>query len=264
MPRRENSNYSWKLLTTLGNFAFTELGTPTGIYWSPDRSIFAVSSIFDPYHWVGKYLLTSIYQRVCVYKSIDLSLCGVFDEAYKSINDITIHPNNEIIIIGSGEYDGGYFYEGDLWRWDINSGEWASIFEYNMGVLKCSFDKLGQNLDVTYCYEKHNDEQGNETYGEFIVNTFTLTPEQWQNHNKSLSGQELTFTELGRFESLYDYNADSRILEDLISELNTIAKNGGVEYEPRWQVRDLVWTNKTGLLVVRNNTALEQGCNPKI
>ena len=142
----QDSSYQLKHITTLGNYAFAETGIPTGVYWSNDKSLIVISSYISEYHWSARYSTFPVIRRVCIYKSTDLSLVRVFDQIAYWINHIVIHPSNKFIIIACGARSGGNDYEGALWRWNLDSGECASIVSHNIAGSCCKEVDQGKKL----------------------------------------------------------------------------------------------------------------------
>ncbi|MCA9610431.1 MAG: hypothetical protein KC619_32770 [Myxococcales bacterium] len=78
-----------------------------------------------------------IQHRLSLYDGALERRLGVFDGARFPINDVALHPTRPLVAVGTGSYDGGHSFEGDLWLWSWESGEVRRL--------------LGERRDVTAC-----------------------------------------------------------------------------------------------------------------
>lgn len=99
----------------------------------------ALASEIDLLYWPGRavYEGRRIRYRLSLYDGDLESRLGVFDRARFPINDVAFHPTRPLVAVGTGSYDGGYMFEGDLWLWNWETGEVRSL--------------LGESRDVTAC-----------------------------------------------------------------------------------------------------------------
>ncbi|MEW6735790.1 MAG: hypothetical protein AB1489_31145 [Acidobacteriota bacterium] len=263
---RQSSNpaISFVQQQVLGDCAFAETGLPLGIYWSPDRSLIVVSSSFALYNSAGRRIdtMSYIHDRICVYNASDLSLRAYLDRIGSPINSVSIHPNNRLIAIGTGCYDGGWMYQGDLWLFDIENGERASLLEgFSVSITSCSFEEDGERLDFIFRYETHPEgEDGYPQDGEHCSEAASIRASVWPMENGAFSLREISSSIVK--DPIYDEEMGSETaakgyLND-IATLKEIAESVGKHYEPRWHIHDLAWSEKNGLLVCRNDTAVEQ------
>lgn len=113
---RYMNKYALETETILADNCFAEIGRPTGLYWNRDKSILAIASTFDWLQWSGRDLNTKLkfHNRVALYDAKTLKLIKVFDRIKYPINHIDFYPDNSILAIATGSYDGGYCFEGEL------------------------------------------------------------------------------------------------------------------------------------------------------
>jgi hypothetical protein len=96
-------------------------GDITGVFWSQDSRILAVTSVFrlltePPAR--ATYGGHKLRYRVSLYLPPSRKPVAVFDHAAFPINDVAFHPTKPTVVIGAGSYDGGYLFEGQLVLWD--------------------------------------------------------------------------------------------------------------------------------------------------
>ncbi len=108
-----------------------------------DRGLIALTSGFPLLSWPGRAIYDGrrLVQRVALYDDHHQRL-GVFDDARYHINDVAFHPTDPVLAIATGEYDGGYFFEGELWLWNWQTGERREL-ESTRETLRCRFEPDG-------------------------------------------------------------------------------------------------------------------------
>jgi hypothetical protein len=63
---------------------------------------------------------------VGLYSAKDLNCLRVFSSRWE-IKSIAVHPTGRFVAVGTGAYDGGYFFEGELLLHDAESGTTTSL-----------------------------------------------------------------------------------------------------------------------------------------
>jgi len=118
---------------------FAEVGKPAGGWKRADAKVVALASEIDLLYWPGRavYEGRCIRYRLSLYDGALERRLGVFDRARFPINDVAFHPTRPLVAIGTGSYDGGYIFEGDLWLWNWETGEVRTL--------------LGECRDVSAC-----------------------------------------------------------------------------------------------------------------
>ena len=118
---------------------FGEVGRPIGGWRRADGEVCALASEIDRLYWPGRavYEGRRIQHRLSLYDGALERRLGVFDRARFPIRDVAFHPTRPLVAIGTGSYDGGYQFEGDLWLWNWESAEVRTL--------------LGESRDVTAC-----------------------------------------------------------------------------------------------------------------
>ncbi|MFD7772313.1 hypothetical protein [Streptomyces sp. NPDC059787] len=102
---------------------FTEIGDPVLVVTDRRRSLVAVAGEreYDEAETVGLFHVTDRARR----RWLLLSQYPVTAMAF--------HPALPLLAVGSGEYDGGYFFEGELLLVHLETGTALSLIEHHLG-----------------------------------------------------------------------------------------------------------------------------------
>lgn len=125
-------------------------GDITGVFWSPDRRVLAVTSVFrlltEPPARAA-YGGHKLRYRVSLYLPPSRKPVAVFDHAAFPINDLGFHPTKPVVVLGAGSYDGGHAFEGQLVLWD-----WATPWSQSMraipDVVRVRFTNDGDDIEA--------------------------------------------------------------------------------------------------------------------
>jgi len=237
----------------LGHSAFAETGQPSGIYWDRQATRLAIASRFDALHWHGRNLQTNqaLMYRVTIYNTQTVQLLATLDGVAYPINDVAFHPYRSLLAVATGAYDGGFFYQGALLLWDLETGQVLSLLDEDREVTQCSFDEEGHRLHITLRPQDDTD----ETPGDLFLHA-TLPMNVW--HSTTPGGVEvrhLPFTPSDPSSSVGYVVQDE---QDIRATMDDVARRAGAQYEARWFTRDVAWTAGGDVVAVRNNTALER------
>ncbi|MEO1087889.1 MAG: hypothetical protein AAFY88_26950, partial [Acidobacteriota bacterium] len=118
---------------------FGEVGVPTGL-WRGERFA-ALSSEMERLQWPGRSVTRghTLRHRVSVYDVDFGRRLATFDRAEYPINDVAFHPSAPVALIGTGSYDGGYCFEGELWLWDWEYGDVRRLLGDSRQAVRCRF-----------------------------------------------------------------------------------------------------------------------------
>lgn len=114
----------------IGQGPFVEVGEPTAVAVSDD--LLVVAGDLGAPQWNAR----SVYDRsdrsvgwypVAIYQH-DLTCRAVLTSRWV-VNSIALHPGGQLVAIGTGSYDGGYFYEGELLIHDLATGTTTSTLD---------------------------------------------------------------------------------------------------------------------------------------
>ncbi|MFD7873603.1 hypothetical protein ACFV5G_05650 [Streptomyces sp. NPDC059766] len=106
----------------LGDRPFAEAGDPTLAVGDERRRLLAVAGT----HEFGSTA------PVGVYGTDDLA-CRALLRARYPVHTMAFHPTLPLLVVGTGGYDGGYFFEGELLLLDLETGMPTSLIEHELG-----------------------------------------------------------------------------------------------------------------------------------
>lgn len=134
----------------LGDGPFAQVGLPRAV--SESEHFVAVGGSLGWPQWNGRSVRDRSHRRagwepVAVYARKDL-VCRAFLTSRWPVNSIAIHPNQRVVAIGTGCYDGGYSFEGELLIHDLDRGTTRSVLRSERSVERVAWlDE--QTLEVT-------------------------------------------------------------------------------------------------------------------
>ncbi|MFE5483121.1 PQQ-binding-like beta-propeller repeat protein [Streptomyces sp. NPDC056527] len=106
----------------LGDRAFAEVGDPVLAITDERRGLLAVA---------GRYGFGRT-APVGVYGTGDLA-CHVLVRSQFPVHAMAFHPTLPLLAVGTGRYDGGYFFEGELLLLHLETGKATSLIEHWTG-----------------------------------------------------------------------------------------------------------------------------------
>ncbi|MFJ9944179.1 outer membrane protein assembly factor BamB family protein [Streptomyces erythrochromogenes] len=111
----------------LGDRSFTEIGDPVLATADERRGLLAVAGAYE---FGGT-------APVGVYGTGDLA-CHALVRSRYAVHTMAFHPTLPLLAVGTGHYDGGYFFEGELLLLHLETGTAVSLIEHWLGrqVLK--------------------------------------------------------------------------------------------------------------------------------
>ncbi|MBZ3904556.1 PQQ-binding-like beta-propeller repeat protein [Streptomyces griseiscabiei] len=119
----------FRLDRVLGDRPFAEIGDPALTVEDEGRRLLAVagaSGMLAGLHGYGRIT------PVGVYGTDDLA-CRALLRARHPVHALAFHPRLPLLAVGTGHYDGGYFFEGELLLLDLESGTATSLIEHALG-----------------------------------------------------------------------------------------------------------------------------------
>jgi hypothetical protein len=122
---------------------FAEIGHPYRLFRDSARRLVAIGSSFGHLGWPGRTANEgrSIHHRISLYDdSLEQRIAVLNLSARWTIQDIAFHPTETKLLIGTGDYDGGFCFEGELLLWDWTSGETRSLLGERREVVRCRFN----------------------------------------------------------------------------------------------------------------------------
>jgi hypothetical protein len=114
----------------LGERPFAEVGNPGLAVVDERRGLLAVAGT----HEFG-------CAPVGVYRTGDLT-CVALHRSHHPVHAMAFHPELPLLAVGTGRYDGGYFFEGELLLLDLETGATSSLIEHQLGRLVIGLEWL--------------------------------------------------------------------------------------------------------------------------
>jgi hypothetical protein len=113
----------------LGDRPFAEVGDPALAVGDEGRRLLAVAGT---HLTVGGIPGFRRIAPVGVYSTDDLACRALLHGRYP-VHAMAFHPRLPLLAIGTGGYDGGYFFEGELLLLDLETGAATSLIEHELG-----------------------------------------------------------------------------------------------------------------------------------
>lgn len=125
----------------LGDRPFAEIGVPSVVAVGEERGVVVVGGDVGYLQWSGDGTGKDRWRqhRVGVYGVDDLR-CRWVVESRWPVKCLALHPTLPVVAVGTGSYDGGYFFEGELLLLDLNSGRATSAMRRPREVLKAEWE----------------------------------------------------------------------------------------------------------------------------
>ncbi len=236
-----------------------ESGRPGNGFTRDDGRFVALTSSFDLLYWPGRatYDGHRLHHRVSLYDATLSKLLGVFDRAHYPINVISFHPTQPILAIGTGSYDGGYLYEGDLWLWNWESGEIRSLLGESREVVNCRF--VNDKSLALLLRPRHDDEFKEDEEDDFGV-CVGLTIEDLRDANDAGYSQPTGDPRLQQLTPIAPQQLGFSVGSSPVQSLfrDTVAEAGRLdEFAPRGRVWDTCWLTNQKIAVVHDECHVE-------
>ena len=124
----------------LGNRPFAEVGDPVLVADDECRGLLAVAGAHVAVAGLHEFARTA---PVGVYGTDDLA-CRALLQARYPVHAMAFHPALPLLAVGTGSYDGGYFFEGELLLLDLETGRATSLIEHELGRQVLGLTWLGE------------------------------------------------------------------------------------------------------------------------
>lgn len=158
----------------LGDTPFAPVGRPTAVASDPARGVVVVGGSLGALQWPGWLVGGRTAQhRVGVFPP-DGARCLAIRPSRWPVNAVALHPRLPLAAVGTGSYDGGYAFEGELILLDLRSGDSVSVLRYGREIRALSW--CGDDtLDVVAAPYTDDEDAGAHTHGY----AFSLTCDDW-------------------------------------------------------------------------------------
>jgi len=146
----------------LGAGPFCEIGRPRVAKTSPDGTLIVVGGALVWPQWHGHDVSRRSrpnpgWYPVAVYRSDDFTCLYQFTARWPA-NAISFHPTLPLVAIGTGSYDGGWAYEGELLLLDLTTGTVVSLMAHRREVRRITW-RDPETLDLVMAVPCDEDEK---------------------------------------------------------------------------------------------------------
>ncbi|MFE6055806.1 hypothetical protein ACFQ6N_34110 [Kitasatospora sp. NPDC056446] len=131
----------------LGNGPFAEIGEPTVAVRCEERGLVAVGGDLGRLSWPGRSVSGWGGRRLAVYGTGEAD-CRLLVRTDRPVNALAFHPHLPLLAAGTGEYDGGYLFEGELLLVDLTDGSVVSALEHGPEVRRVRWREDGRALEL--------------------------------------------------------------------------------------------------------------------
>jgi hypothetical protein len=209
-----------------GRTAFCEIGTPSALATS-SNGLLAVGGSLGPAQWNGFDMGAGPvngtgplrgWNRCGVYGAD--ATCLALVPSRWPVRCASFNAEGSLLAIGTGSYDGGYCFEGELLIIDLTSGGCRSVLESSREVLEVEWiDSQRIRVVVSPAYEEDEPQEPSE---------FTLLADDWS----SVPRRSIAFAADPRYLVAYEPSKP----DDVARALAQIASDAGLPFGSRRQV----------------------------
>lgn len=227
-------------------------GKITGVFFNPTGEIAAVASAFpllaNP-RARAAYGGQVLRYRVALYRRGNPVPFAVFDGLRHRVNDVAFHPAHSVVAIGSGSYDGGYMFEGDLQVWDWRSGQSRRPFQDIPEVVRCAWDAAGDRIEAWVRpwdeeWEGLPDDRPDAAFDTLFIVRALYGATTWSDERRKL--------ELSSLDLAPEGNPSAPAAEPLLAQWL-----GLPELALRGAIHDLAWLDERRIAAVHDGCVLE-------
>jgi hypothetical protein len=220
----------------LGRNCFDEITDAKQLFEFELGGILCVSHSYSA-QWSGRHL--DLWKdNLSIYNANSLELIRHIDCLRFPVNDVDYDQEKQLLLIATGEYDGGWCYEGELYAYDF----------ITMRLIKL----LDDNREFTFCRFKDNDIEikvlppDDDTDEKFYLKTYLIKLQL----DVCQKLQDFEPTEIISFPEV-KFNAASyqTKTETLSLRLSALANKNGFEYEPYSKAWDLKFIDDKSVFI---------------
>jgi len=227
-----------KILT---NSTFSDTTIPYRAVIDGKKRLIAVACSFHA-QWQGRAIEKSS-KSVQLYGLDTLEPINSVDTPYYPVNGIAFHPKEEVVALGTGCYDGGDYFEGELLLWNYRTNVLDSVLD-RREVTRCSFSEDGGKLSFTLNPVGTADRFDDQTDKKYEVDY----PVQGKICPENIQPVSIT-KHIDNWEH-GNIAGTVSLLSDISSQKNRVYKN-------RNMIWDMVFIGNNALALARNDATVE-------
>ena len=152
----------------LGGGSFAEIGEPLVAVTCEARGEIAVGGDLGDLYWSGRSVSGWSGHRVGVY-GLDGLDCRLVVGTRWPVNSLDFHPSLPLLAVGTGSYDGGYVFEGELLLVDLANGSVVSALEHRREVRRVRWRGDGIALELVVAPPDEDSAKKPFTHGFAVV-----------------------------------------------------------------------------------------------
>ncbi|MFH8385472.1 PQQ-binding-like beta-propeller repeat protein [Kitasatospora sp. NPDC018058] len=231
----------------LGSGPFAEIGQPRVAARDDVRGLVAIGGSVGSLYWHGRSLDRWRGYRVGVYGLDDLD-CRRLVPSHWPVLDVAFHPDLPLLAVGTGAYDGGYQYEGELLLIDLEKDTVVSALKHCREVRRVRWREDGCALELVVAPCDDDSDDSPETHGFAAV----VERDDWRSViRRGIPSNELLGPRVEAVRRPADVN---RVARETVAGL---AEARGTSWSLRRQVRAVEQLDDGRVLGVLDGTKLE-------
>lgn len=135
-----------KIERVLGGGPFAETGDARLVAVDERLGVTIVGGFAGRLQWAGDGTADRLSDAVLGVYDLDGAVCRLLHRPRWPVNAIAVHPSLSLAAVGTGAYDGGYFFEGELLLLDLAAGSVTSLLPHPRQVRFLAW-RDGRTLD---------------------------------------------------------------------------------------------------------------------
>jgi hypothetical protein len=237
-----------------GGGMFSEIGRPGLIFDSGDGRL-AITGSFDLLYWPGRavYYGHRLRYRLSLYETRTRRRIAALDAARYPINAVAFHPSEPLIALGTGSYDGGYSFEGELLLWSYQTGEVRSVLGESREVAGCRFLPDGR-LSILLRPRYEDEFEVGDAFSTFV--TCVLDPREALSNSTEGDPRLAGLLPADPRASGFEVGVSSSPA-DSVPQFASLAASWSGAFEERHHVWDVAWLDDDSLLIALDGCLAE-------
>lgn len=222
----------------LGRNCYDEITNPGEIYEFPEGKLFCIIHSFYA-QWEGRQLELR-RQSLSVYHSESLQLMAHLEKFRFGINDLDFHPEKQLLLIATGSYDGGYFFEGELLIYDLPNRQLTKLFKDNREFSSARF----ADDHIEFHVSPRTDEE------DYLYEVYRIPLEVGPNQVLAhFESNQTVFPSNGESNPGFDPNK----MPSLLRRLELKASEAGLQFEHKCMAWDLAFVDPENIAIGFSN-----------